>query len=237
MAFGRQFGQVTSNAKGISQYPEINAISSDGKTPPDANQWHSDLSFDLKPPSASILRFVSGPEIGGDTVFSSGVTVYESLSDEVKARVENLEAVHDFMHLYQRKPIGGLTEAQWRAKYPAVAHPVVRIHPNTGIRSIYVSDAYTAKILGVSAEQSNELLRELTIRFLWPENQCRFAWQPGSIAMWDNRSVQHYPVNDYRQPRHMERIALEGEIPVGPAGSGRRLTTEDARTEALSVAI
>jgi taurine dioxygenase len=178
------------------------------------NLWHSDVSWREIPSLASILRAVEVPPAGGDTLFCDMIAAYDGLPDDVKERVDGAVAVHDFTHSF------GLAlakdELEERQKqFPAVRHPVVRTHPETGRKILYVNSIFTSHIEGIPADESRALLDFLCRQATTPEYQCRFQWKPGSVAMWDNRAVQHYASNDYWPMRRvMERVTIIGDRPT-----------------------
>jgi alpha-ketoglutarate-dependent sulfate ester dioxygenase len=177
-------------------------------------EWHSDTTFRAEPSAASVLRARIVPPIGGDTVFVNTIKAYDRLSDEVKAKIDGLTAIHDasvFKNFLPADKQDGFT-----AEFPPVEHPVVRVHPETGEKAIYVNAVFTRRILGVEPEEAASLLRLLFDQVKRPEFQVRWRWQPNSIAFWDNRSTQHYAVNDYVEERYMERVTVMGDRPVGP---------------------
>ena len=160
-------------------------------------QWHADATYLERPYLVSVLRSVIAPSVGGDTVFSSGISAYESLPDEVKKRIGRLTAVHR-PDSKARKLIEDEGELKaYLAEYSGVEHPVVITHPFSGRKVLYVNETFTEEIAGLPAEEGNKLLVYLTHQFYRPENQLRLKWRPGSLAIWDNRAVQHYGVADY----------------------------------------
>ena len=177
-------------------------------------EWHSDTTFRAEPSAASVLRARIVPPIGGDTVFVNTVKAYERLSDEVKAKIDGLTAIHDASVFQQFLPAD--KQDGFASEFPPVEHPVVRVHPETGEKAIYVNAVFTRRILGVEAEEAGSLLRLLFDQVKRPEFQVRWKWQPNSIAFWDNRSTQHYAVNDYVEERYMERVTVMGDRPAGP---------------------
>ena len=177
------------------------------------NQWHTDVSWRERPALGSVLRAIEVPEHGGDTLFADMAAAYEGLPDDLRETIDNLYAVHDFMFAF------GMTLSEdernkKRAEFPPARHPLVRTHPVTGTRSIYACRVFTSHIEGISRQESDALLDRLYDEALVPEYQCRFKWEANSVALWDNRVVQHYPSNDYwPQRRVMERAAIIGERP------------------------
>ena len=174
------------------------------------NIWHSDHSFMAAPALGSVLRAVEVPPAGGDTLWSDMGAAYDNLSEEMKERIEELTAVHDWV------PSWGAVMtpeqiAALRTTLPPVEHPVVVRHPASGRKVLYVNEPFTTRISGLSSEESRELLDELVLQARIPEYQVRFRWQPDSVAIWDNIATQHYAINDYYpQRRVMERIAVAG---------------------------
>ena len=177
------------------------------------NIWHSDVSWREVPSLGSVLRARAVPEVGGDTLWSDMEAAYQGLPDDLKERIDGLRAIHDFSQSFGF----GLTPEQLeesRKKFPPAEHPVVRTHPRTGRKSIYVNGIFTSHVVGMEPEESDALLRRLFQEARVPEYQCRFRWEPNSIAFWDNRAVQHYASSDYwPQKRVMERVTVIGDRP------------------------
>ncbi|MEU6064290.1 MULTISPECIES: TauD/TfdA dioxygenase family protein [Streptomyces] len=174
------------------------------------NIWHSDHSFMAAPALGSVLRAVEIPPAGGDTMWADMGAAYDNLSEEMKARLEGLTAVHDWVPSWGALMTPEQIEAQ-RATLPPVEHPVVARHPRTGRKLLYVNEPFTVRIVGLSDHESRELLDELVLQARVPEYQVRFRWQADSVAIWDNIATQHYAINDYfPQRRVMERIAIAG---------------------------
>lgn len=187
--------------------------------------WHSDSTFMEKPPMASCLYAKEVPVNGGDTMFANQYLAYDSLSAGLKKQLDGLKAVHTpegyaqviAKGLYtsdrtmQLRNDGVMTEAL----KTAVEHPVVRTHPETGRKALYVNRAYVKHFAGWTEEESKPLLEFLYAHAVRPEFTCRFRWRQGSMALWDNRSSQHHPINDYHgQRRVMHRIVAQGDRPV-----------------------
>ena len=198
-------------------HPEVMVLHHDEAAAVDGayreNIWHSDVSWREVPSMASVLRAVEVPAVGGDTLWSDMYAAYEGLSAGMRAFIERLTAVHDFMPAFGRL-LSPETLAEMRAKYPPVEHPVVRTHPVTGRKLLYVNCSFTVRIVGMDLDESRDLLAHLTTRATLPEHQCRFHWRPGSIAMWDNRCTQHYAVQNYWPERRiMERVTIIGDRP------------------------
>jgi taurine dioxygenase len=234
--FARRFGPLRMARRAafevLSDVPEMQVLINDETRPPNVNHYHTDGIFRDAPEFGSILRAVECPDAGGDTIFTSLVAAYEGLSPGMKAYVENLSAVNDFMKLH-----GSPAKARsWkgdnfdrmdamRRDNPPVSHPLVRHHPITGKKHLYLSESFTTYIFGVEAEESQRVLDFLFRHVAKPEYQCRFAWRPGSMAFWDNRAALHYAVADYwPEKRLMHRVTVVEDTlgAVGTAPSGRR---------------
>ena len=173
--------------------------------------WHSDVTWRAEPSLGSVLRGRIIPEVGGDTMWSDMVAAYEGLSPAMKDWVCTLTAIHDGSGFagYLGIPID-----QWYERFPLQEHPVVRTHPETGERALYVNCSFTRSIKGLSQKESDWLLDHLYAQAAIPEYQVRFRWRENSIAFWDNRSCQHYAVADYSPAmRAMERVTIIGDKP------------------------
>lgn len=178
-------------------------------------RWHADATYREQPFFISILRSIVAPELGGDTVFSSGVSAYRSLPEELKERIADLNAIHRPYSKAHLMLADDARREQYLRDFPGAVHPVVTSHPYTGKKVLYVNETFTQEIVDLPKAEGEQLLRELTTEFHKPEHQVRFKWQPGSIAIWDNRAVQHYGVPDYGiQDRHLERVVVKGDRPV-----------------------
>jgi alpha-ketoglutarate-dependent taurine dioxygenase len=178
-------------------------------------KWHADATYREHPYQVSILRSVIAPELGGDTVYSSGISAYESLPEEIKARIEGLTAIHRPNSKAEILIKDKEELADYLREYSGVEHPVVITHPFNGKKVLYVNENFTHEIVGLPRDESDTLLKYLTDQFYRPENQVRFKWRPGSLAIWDNRSVQHYGVADYgNAQRQLVRVVAKGDRPV-----------------------
>lgn len=219
VAFGRCFGELTVHpaVPHLEHLPEVIVLdyTKPGRYPTDV--WHSDETFRLVPPMGSILRCVRLPEVGGDTIWADMGAAYEGLNDKLQHFVSGLEAVHDFT-IFRRK-FDDLPPAERHAKLaeaelemPNPTHPVVRAHPVTGQKILFVNPQFTLCIKGMRESESRALLNLLYAQAPMPEYQFRFHWQANSMAFWDNRPTQHYAVNDYHPYRRtMHRVAIKGE--------------------------
>jgi taurine dioxygenase len=216
VAFCRAFGELEVHpfVPPKPGYPEVMVLVANDRRKGNENTWHSDVTWRLEPSLGSMLRAVELPPVGGDTLFADMEAAYEGLGDTMRDLVDGLEAVHDFTKVFGRHvPPEKLAET--RERYPPATHPVIRTHPVTGRKSIYVNAAFTSHIVGMRHEESEQLLSYLYRQAAIPELQCRFRWEPGSFALWDNRCAQHYAVSDYfPQRRVMERVTIVGDRPV-----------------------
>lgn len=222
MEFGRRFGELDTHpfVLGNATHPEV----IDVITEPDdlvnfGGGWHADLTFLEEPDLGSILYAVDVPDAGGDTLFANQHAAYDALSDTMKNLLEGLVAIHSAGPQY------GADGASTKSKAVAtrdsasatstVAHPLVRTHPESGRKALYVNGAFTIGIAGMHGDESTALLRFLLRHAVKERFTCRVAWEPGTLTMWDNRSVQHHALHDYAgQRRHMRRITVKGDRPV-----------------------
>ena len=176
------------------------------------NFWHSDVTWRAEPSLGSILRAIEIPPVGGDTLFADMGAAYDALSPAMQEWACTLTAVHDIARVFAKRL--GSDADTLRAKYPPQEHPVVRTHPETGRRGLYVNTAFTSHIVGLSSKESDWLLAHLYAQATVPEFQCRFRWAANSIAFWDNRASQHYAASDYFPAvRVMERVTIAGDKP------------------------
>lgn len=177
------------------------------------NIWHTDSSYLDPVPLGSILRAVEVPDVGGDTLWADMGAAYDNLEDEIRKEIDELTAVHNWVRAWEPVLAPDLV-TKLKAELPPMEHPVVTTHPETGRRTLFVSEPYTDHIVGLDPERSSSLLQMLYAQAKVPEFQVRFHWRPGSIAFWDNRAVQHYAVSDYYpQRRVMERVMIAGNGP------------------------
>jgi taurine dioxygenase len=177
------------------------------------NAWHADVTWRERPAMAAILRAVEVPDVGGDTLFAHMAAAYDNLPEAIRDRIDGMFAVHDHGPTFGFM-MDAETRAAMRERYPAVEHPVVRTHPETGRKTLFVNAPFTTHLVGLGEAESNALLDRLTRQASVPEYQCRWHWRPGDVAMWDNRAVQHYASSDYFPARRvMERVAIVGDRP------------------------
>nr|WP_201775366.1 taurine dioxygenase [Chromobacterium subtsugae] len=181
--------------------------------------WHTDVTFIETPPLGGVLAARELPELGGDTLWASGIAAYEALSASLKARLEGLSAVHDFAKSFPLARYGVTDEdrRRWdetRRKHPPISHPLVRIHPESGRRALFVSEGFTVAVNDLPEAEGQALLQFLFAHQSRPEFSIRWRWQAGDVAFWDNRCTIHYAVDDYRPARRvMHRATILGDRP------------------------
>jgi alpha-ketoglutarate-dependent taurine dioxygenase len=220
LAFARRLGTPIEYpfVKGIDGFPEIIEVKKlEHERINFGGIWHSDTAYLTEPPMASMLLAREVPPVGGDTLFANMYLAYDALSNGMKRLLSDLRAVNsssraDVTRTREDRVKTGGREAA-RTEYVA-EHPVVRTHPETGRKALYVNIAHTARFVDMTEEESAPLLSYLYQHQVRPEHTCRFVWRPGSLALWDNRCVQHNPINDYHGYRRlMHRITLAGDTP------------------------
>ena len=208
--FGRLWGELFIHpiVPHLPDYPEIVPIVNSGKRKSLTEIWHSDVSFSAKPPMASGLLAVTLPSYGGDTIFANQHKAYDLLSEGMKTMLDGLRAIHSGTGLASAS---GKRDA-W--KEHGQDHPVVRTHPETGRKALYVSPAFTVALEDMTLEESRPLLGYLNEAGHAPDVCYRHRWQTGDLVLWDNRSVQHYAVHDHgKAERTMHRITIMGDTP------------------------
>ena len=225
-AFGRRFGKLTVHpfAPSDGDAPELIVFDNDADNPPwGTDIWHSDETFREEPPIGTMLRALIVPEVGGDTMFTSMSAAFEGLSDRMQQFISGLEAIHDFKPfrgLFSGDAEGRRSLRDYEERYPPATHPVVRLHPVSGRKVLFVNPQFTVAIKGMGETESNALLDQLFRQAMVPEYQIRHQWRPSTLVFWDNRAVQHYAIHDfYPQRRKMERVTMKGDKPVGVAAA------------------
>ena len=218
VAFSAQLGTVVTDYPAylsrLEGQPEVTVL--DGGASDSASFWHSDVSGSEKPPMASILVMKEAPAYGGDTFFADACAAYDALSDRMKVYLEGLRAVHCISGadrtLRRLTPIGMDPPEPEPGR---ASHPVVRTHSVTRRKILFVNQGNTSHIEGVPAPEGDAVLNHLFEHQHQPEFQLRWRWQMGDIAIWDNRSTQHYAIGDYGdQPRTIHRTTIEGDVPI-----------------------
>ncbi|ATA29483.1 alpha-ketoglutarate-dependent taurine dioxygenase [Mycobacterium lepraemurium] len=221
---GTPIGHPAASALAAKHLPVITPIDSEyGK----ATRWHTDVTFAANYPAASILRAVTLPSYGGSTLWASTVAAYQKLPEPLRHLTENLWALHTNRYDYVRTDAMNDTQRAFRQAFEKpdfrTEHPVVRVHPETGERTLLAGD-FVRGFVGLDGNESSVLLELLQRRITMPENTVRWNWAPGDVAMWDNRATQHRAIDDYDdQPRLMHRITLMGDVPVNVHGERSRM--------------
>jgi taurine dioxygenase len=232
IAFARRFGDLHTHpaAPHLEGHPEIFEIHAHaGSRVANGNGWHSDVSCDEEPPLGTMLQLHVLPSCGGDTLFASMTAAFETLSAPLQTFLATLTARHESEHVYRgRYADRGVTDAG-RA-YPSAIHPVVRTHPESGRQALYVNPSFTTRICEVEPEESRALLDFLYRHQQRPEFQVRFRWTENAVALWDNRSTQHFALWDYwPEERRGHRVTIRGDRPYFRAGAVQRRAMKLAR--------
>lgn len=219
-AFARRFGQVEGHPAydTVDGAPDVQILESTPEKPSKIEVWHSDMTFRPAPPAITLLHGQIIPPYGGDTLWASATAAYEALSEPMRRLVDDLHAIHDFRHGFQEslaEPGGPERLADAIAANPPVRHPLVRAHPETGRRAIFVNALFTTRVEELTPRESASLLDFLYRHVVTEEFTVRLGWEPDTIAIWDNRSTQHKPVNDFfPMHRKMHRVTIAGDRPV-----------------------
>jgi len=232
IAFGRQFGEVTpahpTLPPAFPEHPEILLLDNEayarfegtGEGPNIESRWHTDVTFVPNPPMASIMRGVVVPPYGGDTQWTNLAVAYDTLSAPLQRLCGELHAVHHNFVPIKRGELPGALKTQFQSQDLRAVHPVVRVHPETGEKVLFVNPNFTSHIVELSRQESAHLLALLYEHLASPPFTCRFRWEPNSIAFWDNRATAHLVPTDIPpgMRRSMQRITLAGDVPVGADG-------------------
>ena len=220
LGFARTMGEPSEYpmVKGLDGYPEITeVIKKEDERVNFGGVWHSDTTYLERPPMGTMLLAREVPPVGGDTLFANMILAYESLSPGLRCLLDGLTAINT-----SDKDMAAATRADRIRERPGEAgdsvntaeHPIVRTHPETGRKALYVNPGHTVRIAGFSEEESAPILEYLYAQQIRPEFTCRFRWRRGTLAIWDNRCCMHYPHNDYAgETRAMQRVIIEGETP------------------------
>lgn len=215
VAVGQRFGElhIHPSAPCVDNRPELMKIHADATSPfAEGTGWHTDVSSDVEPPMGSILHLTKVPKLGGDTLFANMYAAYDTLSDTMKAMLDPLTALHTSdVHYGRYEQIGGgLRRDEW----PQAEHPVIRTHPETGRKLIYVNEPFTHHIVGLKPAESDSILKFLYSHCANPQFQCRFRWEQNSVAFWDNRCTHHHATWDYfPETRSGVRVTVKGDRP------------------------
>ncbi|MGA1207840.1 MAG: TauD/TfdA dioxygenase family protein [Litorivicinaceae bacterium] len=222
--FGRYFGELTVHPFSTSTQdaPELIVYDNkEGNPPAPTDIWHTDETFRACPPMGTVLCSKIIPEVGGDTAFASMCAVWEGLSDRWQQFLSGLEAIHDFKPfrmLFDESPEGKAKLRHYEDVYPQVTHPLVRVHPITGRKAIFVNPQFTLGIKDMDPAESNLILSMLYAKTQRHEYHYRHRWQPNMVVFWDNRWTQHSALHDYYPLRRlMERVTIQGDQPIADA--------------------
>ena len=198
----------------VDGFPEIVLLENDKDNPPDTDEWHTDVTFKNDPPFASVLYSKITPEVGGDTLWSSLSKIYDALPNELKGQIENLRAIHDmgsFRNNYMNDDDkeSSIKLNKGFQEFGNAVHSVVKEHPISNERFLYINPSFTSQIVGMTTTDSNNLLSYLFNFMCKPEFQIRFKWTPNTLVIWDNRCTMHYAIGDYMpNKRVMHRVTV-----------------------------
>ena len=221
-AFAARFGELHIHPiyPNVPEQPEVLILDTAVTDVRDNAVWHTDVTFLPTPALGAVLSARQLPEYGGDTLWASGIAAYEALSRPLQTLLLGLTATHDFTRSFPLERFGTNAEdiARWEAtrrQYPPLSHPVIRTHPVSGRKSLFVNEGFTTRINELSDAESSAILTLLFSHATCPEFTLRWRWQVNDVAFWDNRVTQHYAVDDYRpQRRVMHRATILGDVPV-----------------------
>ena len=224
-AFAAQFGplQIDEFVAGMAGHPEImEVIKEAGDEKNFAGRWHADVTFQEAPALGAVLYALEVPTVGGDTMFANTSLAYDALSGGMKTMLDGLTAVHCAYPAYHPSWMDEANARNDGMRYTAndprdytAGHPVVRTHPETGRKGLFVNGSYTIRFTDMTVDESRPLLEYLYAHMTRPEFTCRFSWTPGSVAFWDNRCSHHCPIDDYSGARRaMHRVTIAGDVPV-----------------------
>ena len=218
-AFAVRFGPIEGHPayEVVAGTSDVQILESTKEKPSKIEMWHTDMTFRPAPPMLTMLHGKVIPPFGGDTLFASMTAAYDALSPSMQSFLDGLTATHDFAHGFKEslaEPGGYERLAGALAANPPVSHPVIRTHPETGRKAIYVNSLFTVRINELTAAESRAVLDLLFRHVTTDEFTVRLNWEPDTLVMWDNRATQHKPVNDFfPQHRRMHRITVAGDVP------------------------
>ncbi len=231
--FAAQFGELTTahpTVPAVEGAPNVLPVDSEQGI---ANHWHTDVTFVLNPPQLSTLRSIVVPPYGGETLIANSAAAYRDLPEPLRAFADSLWAVHtnDYDYAVPQETLDEKAREQ-RAVFTSIkyqtAHPVVRVHPLTGERGLFIG-GFAQRIVGLSAGESRKILDILQAYVTRPDNILRWRWSPNQLVLFDNRITQHYAVDNYdRQPRRLNRVTVAGDVPVGVGGASSYSIAGDA---------
>ncbi|CAM5745903.1 putative dioxygenase [Streptomyces afghaniensis 772] [Streptomyces afghaniensis] len=233
-AFARHFGDITAahpTVSSVNGAPNVLPVDSEGGRA--ANHWHTDVTFVLNPPQATSLRSITVPPYGGETLIASSAAAYRNLPESLRSLADTLWAEHtnDYDYAVPEEDVNEVQAAR-RAQFTSIkyrtAHPVVRVHPLTGERGLFIG-GFAQRIVGLSPGESRKILDLLQAYVVRPENVLRHRWSPNQLVVFDNRITQHYAVDNYDGlPRRLHRVTVAGDIPVGIEGKESYVIEGDA---------
>ncbi|MFJ7293953.1 TauD/TfdA dioxygenase family protein [Streptomyces collinus] len=233
-AFVRHFGDITTahpTVSAVDGAPNVLPVDSEGGRA--ANHWHTDVTFVLNPPQATSLRSITVPPYGGETLIASSAAAYRNLPDSLRGLADTLWAEHtnDYDYAVPEEDVDEEQSAR-RAQFTSIkyrtVHPVVRVHPLTGERGLFIG-GFAQRIVGLSPGESRKILDLLQAYVTRPENVLRHRWSPNQLVLFDNRITQHYAVDNYDgRPRRLHRVTVAGDVPVGVEGKESYVIEGDA---------
>ena len=216
--FGRLFGELAISpfSPRSATQPELIVLETDAQSKrPLTDIWHADETYKLEPPKLTILKALISPRLGGDTVFCSMRGAFDFLSDRMQSYLSGLTAFHGFGRFRDLLETDLATFREIEGRFPRAHHPVLTLHPETSATVLFVNRHFTERINELPDEEGRSILEFLLQQTARPEIQLRIKWKPGTVVIWDNRSVQHYaPVDYWPQRRRMERVTVEGQTPI-----------------------
>lgn len=221
LRFAAHFGDLTGahpTVPSVDGQPNILPV--DGDEGIRSNNWHTDVTFVRTPPKASTLRSIVVPPYGGNTLIANGATAYQDLPEPLRALADQLTAVHtnDYDYAVPKTEKAAEHRKRFISRKYRTAHPVVRVHPESGERSLFVG-GFAQSLVGLSQSESRDLLRIFQSYVVRPENIVRWTWAPGDLVLFDNRITQHYAPDDYGDlPRLLHRVTVAGDVPAGVDG-------------------
>ncbi|WP_045729904.1 TauD/TfdA dioxygenase family protein [Pseudarthrobacter chlorophenolicus] len=242
--FASHFGPLTNahpTVASVEGKPAVLPVDSENGS---ANNWHTDVTFVVNPPQASTLRSITLPDYGGETLIASSAGAYRDLPDELRNFADTLWAIHTNDYDYSRpKNLEHANAEERRKEFTRIhfetAHPVVRVHPLTGERGLFIGGfAQRLRIVGLSNTESKDILRILQAYITRPENVVRVNWEPNQLVLFDNRITQHYAPDNYDgQPRKLNRVTIAGDVPVGVDGRSSTSIKGDSSTYSETVVV
>ncbi|WP_370947732.1 TauD/TfdA dioxygenase family protein [Amycolatopsis sp. cg5] len=231
LRFAARFGELTKahpTVPSVDGAPAILPVDSEEGR---ANQWHTDVTFVVAPPKASTLRSLVVPPYGGETLIANTAAAYRDLPSPLRAFADTLRAVHTNDYDYVQPSLSDKEKARrevFVSQKFRTAHPVVRVHPETGERGLYIG-GFAQRIVGLSTTESRDILRLLQSYVTRPENIVRVSWEPNQLVLFDNRITQHYAIDNYDDlPRRLHRVTVAGDVPVGVDGERSESLEGDA---------